>query len=134
VFCAIVRGEQDADVVIDEPHVLGFLDSKPLFLGHVLLVPREHVTTLKDLPVDQVDAFFRTVQRMEVAVEEALGCDGSMVLNNNVVSQSVPHLHVHVIPRNRGDGLRFWLGPRKKYDGDGADYARRIAAAYDALS
>jgi len=130
VFCAIVAGEQPADIVVDEPHALGFLDSHPLFLGHVLLVPREHVTTLKDLPAEQVERFFRTVQRMEAAVEEALDCDGSMVLNNNIVSQSVPHLHVHVIPRNRGDGLRFWLGPRKKYDGDAADYALRIATAY----
>jgi histidine triad (HIT) family protein len=134
VFCAIVRGDTAADVVADEPHLLAFLDSHPLFLGHVLLVPKEHVVTLRDLPVDDVAAFFQSVQRMSAAVQDALGCDGTMVLNNNVVSQSVPHLHVHVIPRNRGDGLRFWLGPRKKYADadDAAGYAARIAAVYAA--
>ena len=132
VFCAIIRGETAADMVVDEPHAVAFLDSHPLFLGHVLVVPREHVGTLKDLARDEVEPFFLTVQRLEEAVEGAMASDGSMVLNNNVVSQSVPHLHVHVIPRNRGDGLRFWLGPRKKYvdAADAADHARRIAAAY----
>jgi histidine triad (HIT) family protein len=135
VFCAIIRGEQGAHVVVDEPHVLAFLDSHPLFLGHVLIVPKEHLATLPDLPADELPAFFSTVQRMVSAVEEAMGCDGTMVLNNNVVSQSVPHLHVHVIPRSKGDGLRFWLGPRKTYadDGDAAAHAVRIAAAYAAL-
>src|SRR4051812_23115114 len=128
VFCAIVRGEQAAHIVTDQPHVVAFLDSHPLFLGHVLLVPRAHVSTLLDLPLEDVPPYFLTVQRMARAVTEAMGCDGTMVLNNNVVSQSVPHLHVHVIPRNRGDGLRFWLGPRKKYadEADAADHARRI--------
>src|SRR3954452_17413924 len=132
VFCAIIRGEVSADFVVDEPHVVGFLDSHPLFFGHVLLVPRQHVETLTDLPTDDIPAFFTTVQRMAGAVEEALGSDGTMVLNNNVVSQSVPHLHVHVIPRKRGDGLRFWLGPRKKYadEADAIAHAQRIAEAY----
>ncbi|MDX6284686.1 MAG: histidine triad family protein [Frankiales bacterium] len=133
-FCAIVTGETPAHVVVDEPHAVAFLDSHPLFLGHVLVVPREHVVTLKDLPGEEVEPFFRTVQRLDRAVESALGADGSMVLNNNIVSQSVLHLHVHVIPRNKGDGLRFWLGPRTKYtdDAQAADYARRIAEAYAA--
>jgi histidine triad (HIT) family protein len=135
VFCAIVRGEQSAHIVADEPHIVAFLDSHPLFLGHVLLVPREHVTTLADLPDEDIPMFFRGVQRMVRAVTEAMGCDGTMMLNNNVISQSVPHLHVHVIPRNRGDGLRFWLGPRKKYadEAQARAYAQRIAAASDAL-
>jgi histidine triad (HIT) family protein len=134
VFCAIIRGETAAHIVVEEPHVLAFLDSHPLFLGHVLVVPREHITTLSDLPADQLTPLFTTVQRLDRAVETAMGADGSMVLNNNVISQSVPHLHVHVIPRNKGDGLRFWLGPRKKYadDADAADHARRIAEAYAA--
>ncbi|MFL6238558.1 MAG: HIT family protein [Actinomycetes bacterium] len=135
VFCAIIRGEQQADIVADEPHALAFLDSHPLFLGHVLLVPKEHVPTLPDLPAEQLPAYFRSVQRMVTAVEDAMACDGTMVLNNNVVSQSVLHLHVHVIPRNRRDGLRFWLGPRKKYAdaADAAAHAARIADAYAAL-
>ena len=130
-FCAIIAGEVPADVVADEPHALVFLDRSPLFLGHVLVVPRQHVVTLKDLPVDDVPAFFRTVQRLEVAVESAMDSDGSLIINNNVISQSVPHLHVHVIPRNKGDGLRFWLGPRRKYaEGQAAEVAHRIATAY----
>jgi histidine triad (HIT) family protein len=133
VFCAIIRGEQSADIVVDEPHILGFLDSHPLFLGHVLVVPREHVYTLPDLPRAEVPAFFITVQRMARAVQEAMESDGTMVLNNNVISQSVPHLHVHVIPRRRGDGLRFWLGPRRRYadNSDAAAHAARIAQAYN---
>jgi histidine triad (HIT) family protein len=135
-FCAIIRGEISAHIVADEPHALAFLDSHPLFLGHVLVVPRDHVVTLKDLPEDQVKPFFTTVQRLDRAVETALDADGSMVLNNNIISQSVLHLHVHVIPRNKGDGLRFWLGPRTKYadDTEAADYAHRIAEAYNALA
>jgi histidine triad (HIT) family protein len=133
VFCAIIRGEQSADIVVDEPHVLGFLDSHPLFLGHVLLVPRAHVMTLPDLPREEIPAYFTTVQRMARAVQEAMVSDGTMVLNNNVISQSVPHLHVHVIPRRRGDGLRFWLGPRRRYadQSDAAAHAARIAQVYD---
>jgi histidine triad (HIT) family protein len=131
-FCAIIEGAISADIVADEPHALAFLDSHPLFRGHVLIVPKEHVVTLSDLPSDDVAALFETVQRVDRAVETALGCDGSLVLNNNVISQSVPHLHVHVIPRNRKDGLRFWLGPRHRYAdaAEAADYAHRIGAAY----
>jgi histidine triad (HIT) family protein len=134
-FCAIIRGEIPAHRVLDEPHAVAFLDSHPLFLGHVLVVPRDHVVTLTDLPEEQVGPLFTTIQRLDRAVEAALEADGSMVLNNNVISQSVPHLHVHVIPRNKGDGLRFWLGPRTKYadDAEAADYARRISEAYAAL-
>ena len=134
VFCAILRGDTQAHIVIDEPHALAFLDSHPLFLGHALVVPREHISTLRDLPEEQLAPFFATVQRLDRAVETAMSADGSMVLNNNVISQSVPHLHVHVIPRSQGDGLRFWLGPRTKYadDADAADHARRIAEAYAA--
>jgi histidine triad (HIT) family protein len=130
-FCAIIAGDVAADIVAAEPHALAFLDGHPLFFGHVLVVPRRHVKTLGELPADDVPALFRTVQRIDRAVQTALDCDGSLVLNNNVVSQSVPHLHIHVIPRNRGDGLRFWLGPRHRYgEGAAADYAARIATAY----
>ena len=135
-FCAIINGETPAYIVVEEPHVVAFLDSHPLFLGHVLVVPREHVVTLKDLPRDEIEPYFTSIQRLDRAVESALEADGSMVLNNNVISQSVPHLHVHVIPRNKGDGLRLWLGPRRKYadDAQAAEYARRVAEAYSVLT
>jgi histidine triad (HIT) family protein len=131
VFCAIVRGEQPAEIVLETERLIAFLDHRPLFRGHTLLVPKLHVRLLSDLPADQVPEFFSTVQRLESAVEDGLGADGSMILVNNVVSQSVPHLHLHVIPRNKRDGLRFWLGPRHPYD-DGhqaREYAEKIRAA-----
>ena len=117
--------------VLETERLIAFLDHRPLFLGHTLLVPKRHVVLLSDLPADEVPEFFLTAQRLERAVEDGLHADGSMILINNVVSQSVPHLHLHVIPRNRRDGLRFWLGPRKRYDAaDPAEaYAERIRAA-----
>ena len=133
-FCAIIRGEEKAAIVLETDRLIAFLDHRPLFLGHTLLVPKQHVVLLSDLPADQVPEFFRTAQRLERAVEDGLEADGSMILVNNVISQSVPHLHLHVIPRNRKDGLRFWLGPRKKYDpaADAEAYAERIRGALPA--
>ncbi len=116
VFCAIINGEQEAAVVLETEALIAFLDHRPLFRGHTLLVPKRHVLLLSDLPTEAVPEFFTTAQRLERAVEDGLGADGSMILINNVVSQSVPHLHLHVIPRSKGDGLRFWLGPRQRYD------------------
>jgi histidine triad (HIT) family protein len=130
-FCAVVAGEAPADVVHTDERTVAFLDIKPVFPGHVLLVPREHVTTLADLPADGVGDFFRLAQRLERAVETAMECPGSLVLINNVISQSVPHLHLHVIPRRSRDGLRFFLGPRHPYadPNESASVAQRIATA-----
>ena len=134
VFCAIINGEATAEVIDDSEHYLAFLDHRPLFHGHTLLVPKQHVRLLSDLPADRVGEFFLEAQRLERAVEDGLAADGSMILSNNVVSQSVPHLHLHVIPRRRKDGLRFWLGPRHPYDADhpAAEYAAKIRAALPA--
>jgi len=131
VFCAIINGEQDAAVVLETERLIAFLDHRPLFRGHTLLVPKQHVLLLSDLPAEQVPEFFTTAQRLERAVEDGLGAEGSMILINNVVSQSVPHLHLHVIPRSKGDGLRFWLGPRHGYDDahPAQAYAEKIRAA-----
>ena len=131
VFCAIANGEQSAEIVLETESLIAFLDHRPLFRGHTLLVPRQHILLLSDLPGERVPEFFRTAQRLERAVEDGLGADGSMILINNVVSQSVPHLHLHVIPRSKGDGLRFWLGPRHPYDDahPAAAYAEKIRAA-----
>jgi histidine triad (HIT) family protein len=130
-FCAIIRGEEKAAVVLETDRLIAFLDHRPLFPGHTLLVPKEHMVLLSDLPAEQGPEFFRTAQRLERAVEDGLAADGSMILVNNVISQSVPHLHLHVIPRRKKDGLRFWLGPRTKYDspGEAEGYAERIRGA-----
>src|SRR5579859_6482876 len=117
-FCAIIRGDQKAAVVLETDELIAFLDHRPLFFGHTLLVPKQHVVLLSDLPAALGPEFFRTAQRLERAVEDGLPADGSMILVNNVISQSVPHLHLHVIPRNRKDGLRWWLGPRREYSPD----------------
>jgi histidine triad (HIT) family protein len=116
-FCAIATGDQEAEIVLDEPHALAFLDHRPLFPGHCLLIPRAHHETLADLPQEELAPFFGTTQRLSRAVVVAMDAQGSFVAMNNVVSQSVPHLHVHVVPRRRKDGLRGFFWPRTKYEG-----------------
>jgi histidine triad (HIT) family protein len=131
VFCAIIRAEVTATVILETEHLMAFLDHRPLFRGHTLLAPKEHLRLLSDLPAGLAAEFLTTAQRLERAVEDGLGAAGSMILVNNVVSQSVPHLHLHVIPRNPKDGLRFWLGPRHPYDSEhpAEEYAAKIRAA-----
>jgi histidine triad (HIT) family protein len=129
-FCAIISGEATAEVVLDEPEFVAFLDARPVFKGHTLLVPREHVVTLLDLPARLRDGFLEAAQRLAGAVVDGLGAQGSFVAMNNVVSQSVAHLHVHVVPRRKGDGLRGFFWPRTRYDdGEAADYAARLRSA-----
>ena len=130
LFCRIVSGDAEAEVVLDEEHVVGFLDFRPVFKGHTLLVPREHIDTLVDLPESLVVPLFTTSQRVAAVMTSALGAQGTFVAMNNVVSQSVPHLHVHVVPRTKGDGLRGFFWPRTKYKGDeAADYGERLRSA-----
>ena len=117
-FCQIIAGEIPAHFVLDTDDVVAFLDHRPLFPGHILVLPRDHVVTLADLEAERVGPFFRAVQRVEAAVRTAMEAQGSFVAENNVVSQSVPHLHVHVVPRRRKDGLRGFFWPRTKYAGD----------------
>ena len=133
VFCSIVAGEVAADVVLDTDQVMAFLDRRPLFKGHVLLVPREHVATLPDLPAALRDPFLAAAQRVAAAMVDGLGAQGSFVAMNNTVSQSVPHLHLHVVPRTKGDGLRGFFWPRHKYadDAEQAAYAGRLRVALD---
>jgi histidine triad (HIT) family protein len=130
VFCSIIAGEIPAEVVLDGPDFLAFLDARPVFKGHALLVPREHVDTLLDLPAGLRDGFLAAAQVLAGAVVRGLGAQGSFVAMNNVVSQSVPHLHLHVVPRTKGDGLRGFFWPRTKYaEGEAADYAARLRDA-----
>jgi histidine triad (HIT) family protein len=117
-FCQIIAGEIPAHFVLDADEVVAFLDHRPLFPGHTLVLPRAHVETLADLEESRVGPFFREVQRVEAAVRTAMEAQGSFVAENNVVSQSVPHLHVHVVPRRRKDGLRGFFWPRTRYAGD----------------
>ena len=117
-FCQIIEGEIPAHFVLDDGDVVAFLDHRPLFPGHTLVLPRDHIETLADLPEARVGPFFRQVQRVEAAVRAAMEAPGSFVAENNVVSQSVPHLHVHVVPRRPKDGLRGFFWPRTKYAGE----------------
>src|SRR3954463_10724358 len=130
LFCSIIAGETQADVVLDEPDFLAFLDARPVFKGHALLVPRAHVLTLLDLPASLRDGFLAAAQALASAVVEGLGAQGSFVAMNNVVSQSVPHLHLHVVPRTKGDGLRGFFWPRTKYadDAERSSYGDRLRA------
>jgi histidine triad (HIT) family protein len=130
LFCRIAAGAEPAHVVLNDDRCVAFLDVRPLFPGHTLLIPREHHETLADLPIERVGPLFERAQRLSVAVRDAAGAAGSFVAMNNVVSQSVPHLHVHVVPRVKGDGLRGFFWPRTTYDGDehAAAVAERIRA------
>ena len=118
LFCAIAAGERPAAIVHADERTVAFLDIRPVFKGHVLLVPRAHLDTLPDLPADLVAPFFQTGQALCRAVVEAMDAHGTFVAMNNVVSQSVPHLHLHVVPRRRKDGLRGFFWPRTKYDSE----------------
>ena len=132
VVCQILSGELEAEVVHRDEEVVAFLDHRPVFKGHVLVSPVRHVDTLLDLPADLMVPVVSTAQRVAQALGAALGAEGTFVAVNNVVSQSVPHLHVHVVPRTKGDGLRGFFWPRTSYrPGEMAEYAKLIS---DALS
>jgi histidine triad (HIT) family protein len=118
LFCRIVSGELPATIVYEDKNAIAFLDHRPLFPGHTLLVPRDHVETLVDLPVALVGRFFEAAQSLARAVEVAMKAEGTFVAMNNRVSQSVPHLHVHIVPRRRKDGLKGFFWPRTKYKDD----------------
>ena len=135
VFCRIAAGEVPAHMVLEDEATVAFLDARPVFKGHVLVLPRQHYVTLADLPPADVGPLFEWVRLLSAAVPAALGAQGTFVALNNVVSQSVPHLHVHVVPRSRKDGLRGFFWPRQRYasDAEAADYARRIKDAIAAV-
>ena len=131
LFCRIVSGELPATIVYEDENAVAFLDHRPLFPGHTLLVPRQHVETLGELPVKLVAPYFEAAQLLSLAIESAMDAEGTFVAMNNRVSQSVPHLHVHVVPRRRKDGLKGFFWPRTKYKSDEEmqDTKRKIAAA-----
>jgi histidine triad (HIT) family protein len=131
LFCRIAAGTEPAHLVLDTPEVVAFLDTRPVFKGHALVIPRQHVDTIVELPAALVQPLFGQVQRIAGAVGAAFGAQGSFVATNSRVSQSVPHLHVHVVPRAKGDGLRGFFWPRTRYGSadEARDYARRLADA-----
>lgn len=133
VFCRIVSGDESAHLVIDDDHVVAFLDRTPLFIGHTLVVPRAHHETLADLPVHEIGGLFERVRRLSAVIPAAMGAQGAFVASNQIVSQSVPHLHVHVVPRTKGDGLKGFFWPRTRYDNDEqmAEVAARLRHAFE---
>ncbi len=115
LFCRIADGSEPAHVIVDDQHTMAFLDTRPVFVGHALVVPKAHVGTLLDLPAELMAPLLTTAQRVAAAMPLALGSTGTFVAMNNVISQSVAHLHVHVVPRRKGDGLRGFFWPRQRY-------------------
>ena len=133
VVCRLVAGQEDAEVVWRDDMLIAFLDHRPVFKGHLLVCPVEHIETLPELPAGLVGPLFSLVQRAAAAMTDGLGADGSFTAVNTVVSQSVPHLHVHVVPRSKGDGLRGFFWPRTRYaDGEAARYAGALRTALGA--
>jgi histidine triad (HIT) family protein len=133
IFCQIIAGDLQAAVVARTPELIAFLDHRPVFKGHVLIAPVAHVDTLLDLPHELMEPLLTLAARVATALGDALGAQGTFVAMNNVVSQSVPHLHLHVVPRTKKDGLRGFFWPRTKYDaGEMESYAERIAEALPA--
>ena len=131
VFCDIAAGRVTAQLVLEDDDFVAFLDRRPVFKGHTLLIPREHLVTLPDLPARLRDPFLAHAQRLATAMVAGLGAQGSFVANNNTVSQSVAHLHLHVVPRTKGDGLRGFFWPRGTYadEDEAAVYAARLRAS-----
>lgn len=127
IFCEIIAGRLPADIVYESDTVVAFLDNRPLFPGHVLVVPREHHVTLGDIPVTLLGPLMEVVRLFTLAVPRALGAQGSFVANNNTVSQSVPHLHWHVVPRTKGDGLKGFFWPRQPYASP--EHLKEVAAS-----
>jgi histidine triad (HIT) family protein len=132
LFCQIIRGEIAAQIIYSDEQCVAFLDHRPLFPGHVLLVPREHVVTLPDLPAELLAPLFANAQKLCRAVQSALQAEGTFVAMNNIVSQSVPHLHVHIVPRKKKDGLKGFFWPRHPYK-DEAEMAAVASAIQRAL-
>ena len=132
LFCRIIAGTTPATIVLETDDVVGFLDVRPVFKGHTLLAPRQHLVTLSDLPESLMVPLFGTAQRVADAITSGLGAQGTFVAMNNVVSQSVAHLHVHVVPRTKGDGLRGFFWPRTKYaEGEAEEYAAKLRSALE---
>jgi histidine triad (HIT) family protein len=135
IFCQIANGRAKAPIVFENNETLAFLDHRPLFPGHTLLIPRNHFVTLADTPPALLSRLTSEARLLSIAMEEALGAEGSFVAINNRVSQSVPHLHIHVVPRKKGDGLKGFFWPRQKYRDDQhmEEIRVKLAASFETL-
>jgi histidine triad (HIT) family protein len=129
LFCSIVSGETPAAIVYEDEDTLAFLDHRPIFPGHSLVVPKKHFETLSDLPTELIGQFFADVQLLARVVEKSMGAEGTFVAMNNKVSQSVPHLHVHVVPRRKKDGLKGFFWPRTKYKEGELEGVRKLISS-----
>lgn len=118
VFCSVASREKESSIVFEDDISVAFLDHRPLFPGHCLLIPKAHLETIADLPVEIIGPLFINAQRLSAAVQEAMGADGIFIAQNNKISQSVPHFHVHIVPRRKGDGLKGFFWPRTPYRDD----------------
>ncbi len=135
IFCQIAKQEIDTKIVFQNNETLAFLDHRPLFPGHVLLIPHEHLITLADVPAGLLARLTAEARLLSMAMEQALGAEGSFVAINNRVSQSVPHLHIHIVPRKKGDGLKGFFWPRQKYRDDAhmEEVRAKLSASSDEL-
>jgi histidine triad (HIT) family protein len=135
IFCRIADGGLATDIIDEDADTLTFLDHIPVFPGHLLIIPRRHVATLTDLGDEQLQPFLRQVQRAARAIEAGIGAEGSFVAINNKVSQTVPHLHAHVIPRRKGDGMKGFFWPRRHYSDEAhrRDIVEKLREAFRAL-
>ena len=131
IFCSIINGEAPGYIVYEDATCIAFLDTTPLFEGHVLLLPKQHVETLMELPAELIEPLFSKAKLLSIAMQKAMECQGIFMANNNIISQSVPHLHIHIVPRNKKDGLYGFFYPRKRYRDEAhmQEVATRIAAA-----
>jgi histidine triad (HIT) family protein len=118
LFCRIVARDAQASIIFEDHLSVAFLDIRPLFPGHTLLIPKAHFRTLADLPPDLIGPFFANAQRLAGVIQEVIQAEGTFLGMNNIVSQSVPHFHIHIVPRRKGDGLKGFFWPRRAYQGD----------------
>ncbi len=133
-FCQIIAKKIDAYIVFEDEHCVAFLDNRPIFRGHCLLVPKKHIENVMEASDSILCSLGAASKKLSLAVKNAVSSDGILIINNNIVSQSVPHLHIHVIPRNKGDGLRGFMWPRTTYKaGEEEEFKDRIQKAVKAL-
>ncbi len=134
IFCSIAERKQSAEIVFEDKDFIAFLDKSPIFKGHTLLVPKKHIQTILDFPDNELMKMITDVKLLSIAIKSALECDGILLINNNIISQSVPHFHMHIIPRIKGEVLKGFMWPRTRYkDNEYEEFGKKIAVAVKSL-